>query len=78
MGAKLVLCGRNREALEELTKELASLATKVRPEVCFPWARGSVHPLQASEEIVATPGPPHVQGIHMVTLHQRRRQVSIA
>lgn len=30
-GAKLVLCGRNQEALEELTKELAaSLATKVQ------------------------------------------------
>ncbi|GAB5580615.1 dehydrogenase/reductase SDR family member 7B isoform X3 [Prionailurus iriomotensis] len=30
-GARLVLCGRNREALEELTKELAaSLATKVQ------------------------------------------------
>ncbi|XP_058415466.1 dehydrogenase/reductase SDR family member 7B isoform X1 [Diceros bicornis minor] len=30
-GAKLVLCGRNREALEELTKELAaSQATKVQ------------------------------------------------
>lgn len=45
-GAKLVLCGRNREALEELTKELtASQVTKVSPGACFPWGRGTVHPL---------------------------------
>ncbi|KAM5308126.1 dehydrogenase/reductase SDR family member 7B isoform 5-T6 [Glossophaga mutica] len=35
-GAKLVLCGRNREALEELTKELAtSQATKVQTHKPF-------------------------------------------
>lgn len=54
-GARLVLCGRNREALEELTKELAaSLATKVSPGVCVPRARGAAHCRQASEEIAAT------------------------
>lgn len=47
-----MLCGRNREALEELTKELAaSLTTKVSLGVCFPWARGAVCRLQAPEEI---------------------------
>lgn len=35
-GAKLVLCGRNREALEELTRELAaSRVTEVSPGACF-------------------------------------------
>ena len=38
VGAKLVLCGRNREALEELIKELAAFqATKVSPGVCLLW-----------------------------------------
>lgn len=72
-GAKLVLCGRNREALEELSKELAaSQATKVRPGLCCPWERCSL--LQASEGI-ADPGLLGMWDICMVALCQGSHNV---
>lgn len=44
-GAKLVLCGRNREALEQLARELAaSRASEVSPRVRL-LGKGSVRPL---------------------------------
>lgn len=46
-GARLVLCGRNAEALEELSQELAASRA---PEVSEPgglaWGRGAARPLQ--------------------------------
>lgn len=46
-GARLVLCGRNAEALEELSRELAASRT---PEVSEPgglaWGRGAARPLR--------------------------------
>lgn len=50
MGTKLVLCGRNREALEQLAKELAaSQAFEVSPQVRLLRQRVSL----SSAEIVA-------------------------